>query len=390
MITRRDVVLVLVLALTVVGDTLFSIGLIWTVVSWGGSTVNLGLLLALIALAPYLVQRAFPSVSKWMATHPEFAFSLTRILGMGVCVLGLVLGTDSTATLYLLAGLFSVGYFLSQQVVEVLVAGGVLGGRMSANHGARLLQTATQIGAFGGAALAGVALDVGGMTAVLWANIATVTISAVGITLLRAAPAHVEKSELEASAATEESRPAKSDSGFIRWASAGVLLLVTVQLAAFNFLVPIIANRVHGWSATEFGLIDAFAGCASFAAILAGSSGLFGRSSWAFGCVFIGVFNWTLASVGVISIVIPVLVFAAFFVTMLRISQYELLYGAYEDAEQAARWSLNLVLALTLVKALTPLMLGAVLVLVLNQANRSLVDGEKSQENSKLPVFPGV
>src|SRR5262249_9509122 len=153
------------------------------------SPLNLGLLLALIALGPYLAQRALPAVSKKMADCPELAFALTRIVGVVVCVLGLTVGSDSTMMLYLLAGLFSVIFFLSQQAVEVLVAVGVLWGRMSANHGARLLQTGTQIGVFGGAALAGFALDLGGMSAVLWANVATMMISAVGVMiLLRKAP----------------------------------------------------------------------------------------------------------------------------------------------------------------------------------------------------------
>lgn len=374
-IDRRSMLLVLLLSITLAGDTLFMIGLIWTVVDRGYSTVLLGVVLALTAVLPHAVQWAVPKLRSLIASHPEPVFTVVRAVGVGIALAAVLLRADGIHALFGLAAAFSVLFFLSLQVLEVMIAVGVLGGRMTAHYGARLLQTAIQIGAFGGAAMAGVALHSGGMIAVLATNAVTMAVGGLGVALLaRAKPAGARRRE-DAGAGeppdpAREPGTARSPAGpapiasehasrVVRWTATALLVAIMIQLSAFNFLFPIIANRVHGWSAMQFGLLDAVAGAAAFAAVIIGERQA-ARAGVSFvACVAIGVFNVSLALVAHPIAVLPAVAIGAFLVTLFRIRQHGRLYEAYSDAEQAARWSSHLVLGLTLSRALVPLVLGA-------------------------------
>ncbi|MBJ8032202.1 MFS transporter, partial [Bacillus cereus group sp. N21] len=65
-------------------------------------------------------------------------------------------------TLYIFAGVFSIILFLSTQSLETYMSQMVLSGEIPAGKASNMLQTAIQIGAFGGNAIAGFMMNVGG------------------------------------------------------------------------------------------------------------------------------------------------------------------------------------------------------------------------------------
>lgn len=92
-------------------------------------------------------------------------FSLARILGIVFLLVFLIqfAGNTNVYGLYLIGGVFSVILFLTNQSLEIYMSQMVLDGKIKSHKASHDLQTAIQIGAFGGSAVTGVLLSIGGL-----------------------------------------------------------------------------------------------------------------------------------------------------------------------------------------------------------------------------------
>lgn len=168
----KNIPFIIVLALTLSGEGMLTVTLTWTILDRGGSVTQLGIILALMSILPFILQKYFSKLRKLIENSPLLIFSICRGIGIIVALYSLFnakhIGVNS---LYIFAGIFSVILFLSTQSLETFMSQLVLKGKITSKKASNLLQTSIQFGAFGGNAIAGFLLNMGGFTYILCALI---------------------------------------------------------------------------------------------------------------------------------------------------------------------------------------------------------------------------
>lgn len=250
--------------------------IVWMSLAVTHSTVPLGLVLCLSVALPFAFER--------LMIRQRWQLSMKRLMEVRIAVfLAVALlaaaGIASQLAGFLLLAL-AVGImdFLTVSVFESRNAQCVVEGRISANHAARAMQTAVQLGGFGGAFLGGKLFEVLGgsdFLSVAGAVIATVSL------LLRlsnsealgtARRADTETAHGSAAAGEAPEHPAPVGTAGLKLGRNPVtalllgLGLIGFHIGAFNSMLPLTYREVNGWDATSFGLASAVAGLGAFLA----------------------------------------------------------------------------------------------------------------------------
>lgn len=262
---------ILILALTLSGEGMLTVTLTWTILDNGGSVINLGIILSLMSILPFLIQNYSKKLRGLITNSPLLIFGICRSIGIIVVIFSLAnskyIGLNS---LYVFAGIFSIILFLSTQSLETFMSQLVLDGKLTANKASNLLQTSIQIGAFGGNAIAGFLLSIGGFVYVLYALLVSLgagifvsffkkSLSASNIT-----PVSTSKTDV-----TNNHKQLKSNSIVLTLSVIAVGIL-TIQLSSFNFLIPILFHDVYKWEPDQYGLVSSAAGVGALLATLIG------------------------------------------------------------------------------------------------------------------------
>ncbi len=355
---KRNALLMLLLALTLSGDTLFSTSLIWIVAGIGGSKIALGFFLCITTLIPYAAQKFSGKVNRALRTRPVQVFSLVRTVGIGFSFLGAVLANSITIWLvYLLGIVFMVTSYLSNQILESIMSMNVIEQKISANTASRLLQTAVQAGAFIGSSAAGFLLDLGGLRIICLASALTFGIGALALRWLDPKDGKTPYSK-KSEEKNGEQRPLQASHSLL-WSGLVALIVLTMQVAAFNFLIPTIARGERAWTARDFGLIDALAGIGAFAAVGIGKKSRI-EGFWKVSFLAVGCLDVLVSQISSAPFVAGFAFLLGFFFNLLRIRQREMLYNSMRTSTEAVEWAGRITLGTMGMKALFPLLLGFV------------------------------
>lgn len=262
-------------ALLTLFDNAVVTAIIWLSLSVTQSTVPLGLVLCLSIALPFAFEQLFArrqqvlSMKQLAAIRVAVFLALAALsaLGAGGALLGFLL----------LALAVGVVDFFTVSVFESRNAELVVEGQISANHAARWMQTAVQLGGFAGAFLGGVLLDSwGGNNFLTMIGVS----SAIATFVLRIWTLGAAKSTLATAAQdkpTGEAVGAPEPQGLggaigLRLGRNKVtalligLGLVGLHIGAFNSMLPLNYREVHGWDAASFGFASAVAGLGAFLA----------------------------------------------------------------------------------------------------------------------------
>lgn len=349
------------LSITLCGDSMLNLMLIWTILERQGSVVHLGVTICIMSVFPYLLQKYVKPLKMILSSNPLMVFATVRILG--ILMLGLlffILDQENIYTYYVIGGVFACIFFLSMQSLEAYMSQKVLEGKVDSSLASNHLQAAIQIGAFAGNSLTGVLLGLGGIEMVGFILSMTLLIG-VGIPFVL--PLLSDQTGNTTEKMTKPVNPDPLDavklrSGIpkdhmLRLTVAGVTVL-TVQLASINFLLPIIFHDVYEWSSAQYGVVGAAMGLGAFMSTVLGRFGRFVPYA-SFGLIlFIDTLlgtieSWSLAIVLGFSLG---LVFNRF-----RIYQRILMFKFLKTKEETVIWSGRTTTAFQFTKALTPLLL---------------------------------
>lgn len=128
----KNIPFIIVLALTLSGEGMLTVTLTWTILDRGGSVTQLGIILALMSILPFILQKYFSKLRKLIENSPLLIFSICRGIGIIVALYSLFnakhIGVNS---LYIFAGIFSVILFLSTQSLETFMSQLVLKGKIT-------------------------------------------------------------------------------------------------------------------------------------------------------------------------------------------------------------------------------------------------------------------
>jgi hypothetical protein len=101
--------LILILALTLSGDALFSVAIIWQVLAQGGSPKVLAVFLCLVMSVVFILQKFSTRLRKALEKSPQKSFTWARVAGIGCSILFLpLLWQQSISMLYLSGMVFAI------------------------------------------------------------------------------------------------------------------------------------------------------------------------------------------------------------------------------------------------------------------------------------------
>ncbi|MFP7736890.1 MFS transporter [Priestia aryabhattai] len=353
----RNFIFIIVLALTLCGEGMLTVTLTWTILDEGGSVAQLGGILCIMSVLPFLMQKYSSDLRKLITNSPLSVFSICRSIGIAVVVYSLI-NSDSLSlnSLYIFAGIFSIILFLSTQSLETFMSQLVLEGKMPSKKASNLLQTSIQIGAFGGNAIAGFMLNLGGFTYVLYALLLSLSI---GISI----PFFTKKLNEEGEEGNNDSKRKSHDiqnqklknNSFVLTLSIIAVGILTIQLSAFNFLIPIIFHDVHQWEPSQYGIVSSAAGVGALIATLIGK---FEKYIPARIFILIAFIDLGLGFINSWYIAIFCALCLGFVFNRSRIFQRQVMFDHIYRKEETSIWTSRSTVVLQVTKAASPLVLA--------------------------------
>ena len=365
---KKSGLLILLLATTLSGDTMLTVGLIWSALKVNGSEMVLALALVMMSVVPYVFQKLVPSVQNLITSAPLYSFSVARGFGIIAALGGLVIPDPVLAwELYIMAGIFTVIIFITQQSLETALSNLVLDKKIDAKTASRILQGAIQLGAFIGATVGGMTIETTGLKSIFVILCGTFLIGALILRLLKELTKELSEETSKNSSSSES--PVVDDvvrkktlaSELVLWSALVGIGVLAIQLGSFNYLIPIIFQKLKLWHAFDYGIVSASAGVG---ALLATTSLLPKRilnvaSMLCF--IAIGVLDVLLAMTNSVFISSVIALLLGFCFNTARISQRVFIYESVSSKGDGAEWAGRSTLIFQVIKSVAPLVLGLTL-----------------------------
>jgi hypothetical protein len=249
-------------------DNALLTGVIWISLQVAGSSLLLGSVLCLSIAIPFVLERLF---SRKITQTSLGRLAIIRLFIFSVMVVLVQVGVARSPLGFLLVALSTgmIDYF-TMNALEAENTKLVLAGRMSSEAASKRMQTAMQTGSFLGALLGGTLLGsvsndmfigglgvMAGLTAFLLPGTRRGLITQESSNEPEAAPHPLAASAGARSLGMRTIIPQLLCLGFIGF-----------HIAAFNSMVPLVYERLHGWNAAIFGAVGGLAGLGAFLASL--------------------------------------------------------------------------------------------------------------------------
>ncbi|MCM2292722.1 hypothetical protein NAC44_10350 [Allorhizobium sp. BGMRC 0089] len=261
-------IFVALLALTMVGEGMITVTLLWTSASLGHSPMFIGLVLFVMNIVPFLAQLVFRPLRAAIADQPLRMIILPRMAGVAVVLFAAqAFSAAHLGLLVAVACCLTFITFISQQCLETLMGQWTVAGLVDAQTSARLSQTALQSGVFVGNALAGLMIDHFG-TAMVFVGIGASF--ACSLLLPLAAPNVIGDRPFrgQAAASRQDEKGAAGRKDAVLWGLLLAMGVLAVQLSGFNVFVPLIFQHRSAEAAALYGIVSAAAGSGALLATL--------------------------------------------------------------------------------------------------------------------------
>ncbi|TJZ64476.1 hypothetical protein [Chitiniphilus eburneus] len=273
--TRQLLMFYAVVALFTGVDMGLMIGLFWSSLKITGSPLVLGLVLCLSMLLPFTLQRLARRGGRGLVLdfqHTLVARAAGFVLILGCALAGLFHTLYGFVLIALLVGVLG---FFTTSALEAVNTRFSLAQVVNSEFSARWMQTAIQLGAFGGAALGGLALEGFGIDrfALVFCSMGCLA----ALTVLVSPLGRLSVERAAGAAPTVPARPLSADAvpgvdGRLLRALCLGLGMIGFHIGAFNTLTPVIYQTLNHWTAADFGLASGVAGVGAFlAAVLPGA-----------------------------------------------------------------------------------------------------------------------
>ncbi|WP_157379277.1 hypothetical protein [Burkholderia ubonensis] len=255
----------MVALLTLVDNTVIT-GVIWLSLKITGSSMMLGLVLGLSVMVPFALERCFGNrVTRMSPGRLMLLRGGASLVMLGAIVTGLASSVEGFLCVALIVGVvdyFTITVFESQNARIVVL------GSVSAEQASKWLQTAIQLGSFGGAMLGGGLLEK--MNGQLFMG-GGVAVSLLLCPALLAMPTFGAANDPDAPGDASVHSKALSGralfvgrNGVTAWLVC--IALFGLQVGAFNSMIPIVFQGVRNWNAATYGLASGVAGLGAFSA----------------------------------------------------------------------------------------------------------------------------
>ncbi|MFW0754375.1 MFS transporter [Pseudomonas sp. H11T01] len=241
-------------------DMAIVIAMVWFGLETTGSTFLVGVTLCVATVVPYACEH-------YIGKFFTIELSMKRLLYIRLIAFAAILGLSFTEAALLPIGFLSIAFlvgvtdYFTISTLESKNTKLVLAGFTNSDTSARLMQTSIQIGAFGGALLGGVIVDVFSVNQTLQIISIAAIVSLAAILLVSATPTPLKQDEAPIITATTRLQLPRNLFILII-----VLSMIGFHIGAFNSLVPIVFQKLNEWNATLFGVASGLAGLGAFSA----------------------------------------------------------------------------------------------------------------------------
>lgn len=242
-------------------DMAIVIAMVWFGLETTGSTFLVGATLCVATVVPYLCEQL---LGKFLTIE----LSLKRLLYIRLVAFAAVLSLSFTDAALLPIGFLAIAFVVGVTdyfTISTLEANNtklVLAGLANSDTSARLMQTAIQIGAFGGALLGGVIVDMFTVNQTLQIISLAAILSLFAVFLA----AHPSEAAAVADGTADAHRHQPTCLASNLYILIIVLSMIGFHIGAFNSLVPIVFQKLNEWNATVFGVASGLAGLGAFSA----------------------------------------------------------------------------------------------------------------------------
>lgn len=354
------VIFMTLLSLTMVGEGMITVTLLWSSASMGQSPMYIAVVLFIMNVVPFLVQFLFQPMRRAIERSPLGMIVAPRMIGCVAAILAAMnLDPSIPGVLIAIAACLTFITFISQQCIETLMGQWTVAGMLDAATSARLSQTALQSGIFIGNALAGMLIAKSG-TGLVFFGIAISFASS--LLLLWTAPSlSMDKKPLAETGAphvVEANKRRGADRSL--WLLLAGMAVLAVQLSGFNFFVPLIFESRPEMSAADYGAVSAAAGVGALLATFLrfSSRDYLGPAA----CLAVVIADVALIrSVGMASMLGFAFVIGLGF-NICRIQLRQAIFERLRTAQESALWGARVTLAFRAVSAGAPLLFGLLLV----------------------------
>ncbi|OMF12600.1 hypothetical protein BK131_18455 [Paenibacillus amylolyticus] len=371
----QTILFILFLSITLCGDTILNITLIWSVLEQGGSITHLSIIITIMSLVPILLQKYSFFLKTALKERPLLIFGLARILGIVFLLVFLIQfsGNTNVYGLYLIGGIFSVILFLSNQSLEIYMSQMVLDGKIKSHKASHDLQTAIQIGAFGGSAVTGILLSIGGLPMISTVLMVTLAVGMLAPWLIPILSRSGQVEQNVQKATAEAPQITYSDAIRKKVLNMTILAVVvlTIQLGAINFIVPILFHDIYNWDSSRYGAMGAAMGLGAFLATLI--------RKWEhripmYLFILIGVIDIIIGTVQVFTVSLICGFMLGFVFNRTRIMQRSVMFDNLRSREETMKWSGRSTFATQFTRSVVPLVLALPLSLM-GQENTGVLLG---------------
>ncbi|WP_407313584.1 MFS transporter [Pseudomonas sp. nanlin1] len=241
-------------------DMAIVIAMVWFGLETTGSTFLVGATLCVATIVPYLCEQ-------YIGKFVTIELSMKRLLYIRLTAFAAVLLLSFTDAALLPIGFLAIAFvvgvtdYFTISTLESKNTKLVLAGLTTSDTSARFMQTSIQIGAFAGALLGGVVVDVFSVNQTLQIISLAAILSLAAMLFVSATP-------------DADTREQAADQGNTQalhlprnlYILIIVLSLIGFHIGAFNSLVPIVFQKLNEWNATMFGVASGLAGLGAFSA----------------------------------------------------------------------------------------------------------------------------
>lgn len=254
-----------VVTLFAASDMAIIFAMVWYALSVTKSTFLVGVTLCISTVVPFLLE-------KWFNRKRPARLSINRLIVIRLISFGSILAfalmhlTDFVLGFLLIAFIVGMADYFTISTLESQNTKLVLAGAIKSEKSARFMQTAIQIGAFGGDFLGGVAIDSLSVTTTLTVicGFAIVSLGMLLIPHIRVTTVLPKENLKEPAKAAERSYESATEIFSVILA----LGMIGFHIGAFNSLVPIVFQQLNTWNATSFGIVSGLAGVGAFLAAI--------------------------------------------------------------------------------------------------------------------------
>jgi hypothetical protein len=249
-------------------DTAIIIAMVWYSLDITKSTFLVGVTLCISTIVPFIFE-------KWLSQRRATTLGFNRLLVIrliafiSISISVLIHLTDSVPGFLLIAFTIGMADYFTISTLESQNTKLFLAGMIDSDKSSRFMQTAVQIGAFGGAFFGGWSIDNFPFTITL-TMICSFAIFSLGMLFIPQVRI-ITTLQREISEKPEESNKIVEQSYKLANEIFSVILglgMIGFHISAFNSLVPIVFQQLNMWSATSFGIASGLAGVGAFLAAI--------------------------------------------------------------------------------------------------------------------------